>query len=90
MHAKAAEHQYDEVVDGYFARHRVKPGITGWRKSMAGAAARTRRNRSKSALNAILLYRELVHSARYVYPARDTLCALEDRKRLLSRIALQS
>jgi Undecaprenyl-phosphate glucose phosphotransferase len=30
VHAKAAERQYDEVVDGYFARHRVKPGITGW------------------------------------------------------------
>jgi Undecaprenyl-phosphate glucose phosphotransferase len=28
--AKAAERQYDEVVDGYFARHRVRPGITGW------------------------------------------------------------
>jgi Undecaprenyl-phosphate glucose phosphotransferase len=30
VNAKAEEQHYDEAVDGYFARHRVKPGITGW------------------------------------------------------------
>jgi Undecaprenyl-phosphate glucose phosphotransferase len=30
VNAQAAERLYDEAVDGYFARHRMKPGITGW------------------------------------------------------------
>jgi len=30
INAKAEARLYDEAVDGYFARHRVKPGITGW------------------------------------------------------------
>jgi Undecaprenyl-phosphate glucose phosphotransferase len=30
VNAQAEERLYDEAVDGYFARHRVKPGITGW------------------------------------------------------------
>jgi Undecaprenyl-phosphate glucose phosphotransferase len=30
VNAKAEARLYNEAVDGYFARHRVKPGITGW------------------------------------------------------------
>ncbi|WP_204283736.1 sugar transferase, partial [Klebsiella pneumoniae] len=30
VQSKLQNQLFDEAVDGYFARHRVKPGITGW------------------------------------------------------------
>lgn len=30
VHAQMKEQMFSDVVEGYFARHRVKPGVTGW------------------------------------------------------------
>jgi len=36
VQGKLQSRLFDEAVDGYFARHRVKPGITGWAQINGG------------------------------------------------------
>ena len=45
--ARAADREYHMAVDGYFARHRVKPGVTGWAQvnGWRGETIRWRRSR---------------------------------------------
>ena len=58
VHAKAADRLYDEAVDGYFARHRVKPGITGWAQVNGWRGETDTRRRSRRRVEHDLYYIE--------------------------------
>jgi lipopolysaccharide/colanic/teichoic acid biosynthesis glycosyltransferase len=49
LQAKAEDRLYDEAVDGYFARHRVKPGLTGWAQIHGWRGETNTRKRSSNA-----------------------------------------
>ena len=88
VHAKAENRLYDEAVDGYFARHRVKPGITGWAQ-INGWRGETDTQREDPAARRArpLLHRELVGAVRPLHPGEDAARARQDRERLLMSIA---
>ena len=84
VHAKAENQLYDEVVDGYFARHRVKPGITGWAQINGWRGETDTPGEDPAARRARpLLHRELVGAVRPLHPGHDAVRAAQDRERLL-------
>ena len=79
VHAKAENRLYDEAVDGYFARHRVKPGH---HRLGAGQwlARRNRHQREDPAARRArpLLHRELVGAVRPLHPGENAFRACQD------------
>ena len=49
VQGKLQNRLFDETVDGYFARHRVEPGITGWAQINGWRGKSTMKQKSKSA-----------------------------------------
>ena len=85
LQAKAAGRLYDNVVDGYFARHKVKPGITGWAQINGWRGETDTPEKIQKRVEARhLLHRELVAAARPLHPAKDAVRASQVRERLLS------
>ncbi len=81
IHAKAEDRLYDEAVDGYFARHRVKPGITGWAQIYGWRGETRHAGKDPAACRTRpLLHRELVGPVRRQNPTKTPLSLLSTTK----------
>ncbi len=85
VHAKADDRLYDEVVDSYFARHRVRPGITGWAQINGWRGETDTPEKIQKRVECRpLLHRELVDLPRHLRAADDALRPRADQERVLT------
>ena len=84
VNQKIENRQFDEAVDGYFARHRVKPGITGWAQINGWRGELTSPEKIKQRVEHDLYYIEnwSLH-VRLHHPGENAAGAAEIRERLL-------
>jgi hypothetical protein len=87
--AAAHDRLFAEVVDGYFARHRVKPGVTGWAQ-ISGWRGEIDNDEKDQAAHCLrpLLHRELVAVVRLEDPVSHPFPAFQYGKRLLTSATL--
>ena len=86
LQAKAADRLYDDVVDGYFARHKVKPGITGWAQINGWRGETDTSEKIQKRVEHDLYYIDnWSRAARPLHPLQDAVRAAQQRKRVLRR-----
>ncbi len=91
VESRQADTLFEQVVDGYFARHRVKPGITGWAQINGWRGCTDTPEKLQRRIEHDLHYIEkLVGAVRPADPADHALRAAEDRERLLRRHGRQA
>ncbi len=80
----AANQLYQDVVSGYFARHRMKPGITGWAQVNGWRGETDTIEKIERRVEHDLYYIENWSLALDLHPRHDALRAPQPEERLLS------
>jgi Undecaprenyl-phosphate glucose phosphotransferase len=90
VEAPTANRLWEEVVDGYFARHRVRPGLTGWAQinGWRGELDTAEKLQHRVDHDLYYIHRKLVAAVRSLHFAAHALRPDEDGECLLTPCAV--